>query len=64
MIRLRRVMGTVRLWAMPRRVKEARIDRAMRRMVRSFSQLPWPDRYHDSGYQVLSSQGDPWISEL
>jgi hypothetical protein len=61
MTRLRRIMGTARLWVMPRCVKEARIDRALRRMTRSFS-TPWPGRFNATGFQTPPSQGDPWIS--
>jgi hypothetical protein len=61
MTRLRRIMGTALLWAMPRRVKEARIDRALRRMTRSFS-TPWPGRFNATGYEVTPSEGDPLLS--
>lgn len=60
---LRRIMGTALLWAMPQRAKEARINRALRRMTRSFSN-PRLVRYGDSGYQTLRSQGDSWISRV
>jgi len=61
MTRLRRIMGTALLWAMPQRVKEARIDRALRRMTRSFS-APWPGRFNVTGYEVAPSEGDPLLS--
>jgi hypothetical protein len=63
MTRLRRIMGTAFLWVMPQRVRRAGIARTLRRMTRPSSD-PWPDRFRDSGYQTLSSPGDPWISKV
>ena len=61
MTRLRRIIETAFLWATPQRVKEARIDRALRRMDRSLS-TPWPGCFNSADYQTAPSQGDPWIS--
>jgi len=61
MTRLRRIIGTALLWATSRRFKEARIDRALRRMTRSFS-TPWPGRFNATGFQTPPSLGEPWIS--
>lgn len=61
MTRLRRIIGTTCLWAMPWHIKEARINRALRRMTRSFS-TPWPGRFNITGFQIPPSKGEPWIS--
>ena len=61
MTRLRRIIGIACLWVIPRRVKEARIHRALRRMERSFSD-PWHGSYNVTGYQTLSL-GDPMMSK-
>lgn len=61
MNRLRRIMGAAFLWAMPRPMKEARIDRALREMTRSFAGV-WHGRYNHSRYQVPPSQGDPLMT--
>lgn len=62
MSRLRRIMGTALLWALPKRAKEARINRAVRQSIPLSFPPPWLRRFNVTGYQTPPSPGDPWIS--
>jgi hypothetical protein len=63
MTRLRRIMGTAFLRAIPQRIKDARMKRTLRRLTRhgKIPFPPWQGRFNDTGYQVLS-QRDPMMS--